>query len=71
LRKTGTVTSPDGKKLVSASADGTLMLWNLDFNVWQTEACEIVGRNLTPAEWEDYLPDAPYRRTCAQWPEGR
>jgi WD40 repeat protein/DNA-binding SARP family transcriptional activator len=31
-------------------------------------ACERVSRNLTPAEWEDYLPRQPYRETCPAFP---
>ena len=31
---------------------------------WFEEACSIVGRNLTPSEWERYLPDRPPEATC-------
>ena len=27
-------------------------------------ACELAGRNLTAAEWEQFIPDTDYRRTC-------
>jgi WD40 repeat protein len=31
---------------------------------WLAEACRVAGRDLTKAEWNRYLPDRPYRRTC-------
>ena len=33
-------------------------------------ACDIAGRNLTRAEWAQYLPGEPYHATCKQWPAG-
>ena len=32
------------------------------------EACAVVGRDLTPAEWRTYLPDREYRPTCSDLP---
>ena len=43
-------------------------LWNTDPASWVRIACSIAGRNLTEAEWRQYLPDRPYSRTCAQLP---
>jgi WD40 repeat protein len=36
----------------------------LDPQDWLDEACTIAGRNLTHTEWQRYLPDRPYERTC-------
>jgi hypothetical protein len=36
----------------------------LDTSAWLHEACAIVGRDLTEAEWNSYLPDRPYDETC-------
>jgi DNA-binding SARP family transcriptional activator/WD40 repeat protein len=33
--------------------------------VWLREACAIVGRDLTDAEWSRYLPDRSYAPTCS------
>jgi hypothetical protein len=33
-------------------------------------ACHLAGRNLTRAEWNQYLPGQPYQTTCPQWPAG-
>jgi hypothetical protein len=30
--------------------------------------CRKVWRNMTREEWGRYLPEEPYRKTCAQWP---
>jgi len=46
------------------------LLWHVDPADWVRTACTIAGRNLTRAEWRQYLPSRPYRSTCAQWPPG-
>ena len=37
---------------------------------WRAQACEIAGRNLLQAEWQQYFPGEGYRKTCPQWPPG-
>jgi hypothetical protein len=32
---------------------------------WLARACDVVGRDLTQAEWAAYLPAQPHRRTCS------
>jgi WD40 repeat protein len=46
------------------------LLWNVDPADWIRTACTIAGRNLTRAEWQQYLPTRPYRSTCPQWAPG-
>jgi DNA-binding SARP family transcriptional activator/WD40 repeat protein len=46
------------------------LLWNVDPAEWIRTACTIAGRNLTQAEWRQYLPARPYHSTCTQWPPG-
>ncbi|MGE5072242.1 MAG: extracellular solute-binding protein, partial [Anaerolineae bacterium] len=59
--------SPDAKILASGSQHGAVALWDID---WRSQACDAVGRNLTRAEWNRYLPSGQlYRKTCANWPE--
>jgi WD40 repeat protein/class 3 adenylate cyclase/energy-coupling factor transporter ATP-binding protein EcfA2/predicted Ser/Thr protein kinase len=63
--------SPDGKLLAVGGLETLAMLWNVDPAVWRRRACAIVGRNLTPEEWDLYLPTGvPYRATCPAWPTG-
>jgi len=68
---TGVAFSRDSKTLASSSRDKTIILWDVSVESWKARACEIVGRNLTRAEWESFLPGQPYRKTCPQWTEGK
>ncbi len=60
----GVAWSGDGKLLADASDDRTVMAWNLDFSVWQAQACRVANRNLTKEEWGQYLGNEAYRETC-------
>ncbi len=67
---TSVLFSPDGKTLYSSSLDGTIRTWDVNPDSWRARACELTRRNLTQAEWAQYLPGEPYRQTCPQWPAG-
>jgi WD40 repeat protein len=49
-------------------ATGDPLLWHVDPDSWLKLACTIAGRNLTGAEWQRYLPNREYERTCPQYP---
>ena len=40
--------------------------WPTDVRRWMRFACEVAGRDLTRAEWNDLLPDRPYQSICPQ-----
>jgi hypothetical protein len=61
--------SPDGKTLASGSEDQTIMLWDTDAGSWLKLACQQAGRNLSYSEWQQYMQDQGYRKSCPQWPE--
>jgi DNA-binding SARP family transcriptional activator/WD40 repeat protein len=63
--------TPDGHHLVGNGALDTSVVWDLDPDDWQAAACRAAGRNLTHAEWAEFLgPDEPYRLTCPTFPAG-
>jgi WD40 repeat protein len=65
----GTVAvSPDGKVMLSSHGDGTIRSWDplllrRDADAWRARICGVVRRNLTPAEWDQYV-GGVYRKTC-------
>jgi hypothetical protein len=47
------------------------VLWDLDVKSWVKRLCRIANRNLTFAEWQQYMGgDFRYHRTCFQLPDG-
>lgn len=63
--------SPDGQSLSQFGGKGTLT-WSLPLSrsigAVRARVCDLVGRNLTRAEWQQFLPGQSYQKTCPQWP---
>ena len=55
-------------ELVALSGDRSGWRYPLDPSVWLDEACAIVGRDLTQAEWDTYLPGRDREPTCTDLP---
>ena len=51
-RRDSVAFSPDGHTLATGSADGTVRWWNLDVNAAINRICAAVGKDLTPAQWQ-------------------
>jgi DNA-binding SARP family transcriptional activator/WD40 repeat protein len=55
---------------ISLAAQGRVLIWHLDRQRLETEACRAAGRNLTRDEWTHLGPAGqPYRLTCPQFGE--
>jgi WD40 repeat protein/DNA-binding SARP family transcriptional activator len=55
---------PDGKHVIATFRSGSGVVWNIDPAAWRTQSCRVANRDLTRAEWRDFLPERSYRPTC-------
>jgi WD40 repeat protein len=62
--------SPRDDVLATVSWDRMARLWNPGFGAWLAYGCKIVGRNLSAADWNQYVREWPYERTCPDLPSG-
>jgi WD40 repeat protein len=53
---------PNGRLLINLLSNG--IEWPMDVHTWARFACQVAGRDLTPAEWHDVLPDRAYEPVC-------
>jgi tetratricopeptide (TPR) repeat protein len=60
--------SADSKTLGAYAQDLGITTWDFDISSWQARACNIVNRNLTHEEWQQFIGDEPYRKTCPKLP---
>jgi WD40 repeat protein len=58
----------DNARLITIEKNGRGVLWNVTPSAWLPLACGAARRNLTPLEWEHFLPNQKYRKTCAANP---
>ena len=59
------VMSHDGSYLYALPTGTEGMRLPLAPRIWRGLACQIAGRELTEREWEEVLPEQPYRKVCA------
>jgi WD40 repeat protein/DNA-binding SARP family transcriptional activator len=59
------ILSRDGSYLYALPTGTEGMRLALAPRVWRDLACAIAGRELTRREWEEVLPDRPYREVCS------
>ncbi len=60
-----TILSRDGSYLYALPTGTEGMRLALQPRLWRDLACQIAGRELTEREWEEVLPERPYRKVCA------
>jgi hypothetical protein len=59
--------SPDGRYVVTCD-NSAVLIWLWRPNDLIVEACSRLRWNLTPQEWQRYIGDEPYHKTCANLP---
>jgi WD40 repeat protein len=56
--------TPDGTHLVAAYDTGRAYIWDIRPGALARHACEVAGRRLTRAEWQEFLPGRAYAPAC-------
>ena len=56
--------TPDGTRLFAVHEDGRAFRWEVDPAAWRQHACAVVGRGLTPDQWETIVPEQDYISVC-------
>jgi WD40 repeat protein len=63
------VFDPQGERLITFDPEtGTGSVWDLAPQNMVAHACQVAGRNLDRGEWEQLVPDLPYRKVCPTLP---
>ena len=62
--------SPDGSLLDESQEFSADILRATTVSAWEAQACAIANRNLTHAEWTQFIGTAPYQKTCPDQPAG-
>ena len=55
---------PDGTRVLAVFDSGTGIIWNVDPASWKARACSVARRNLSRAEWTEFLGGRNYRNVC-------
>jgi len=43
---------------------GQTWIFPATLKAWEAHACAVANRNLTPAEWQEFVTGIPYRQLC-------
>ena len=55
---------PDGSGLFAAYETGKAYRWDIRASSLIRRACQVAGRRLTRAEWEEFLPGREFAPAC-------
>jgi WD40 repeat protein len=55
---------PGGRDLLVVDDRGGAFAWPTSLAAWQQDACALAGRNLTRAEWAQFVAGPPYATVC-------
>jgi WD40 repeat protein/DNA-binding SARP family transcriptional activator len=58
------VFEPDGSRLLVADDGGGAFTWPMSLTAWEQRACSLAGRNLTRAEWAQFVAGGRYASVC-------
>ena len=60
--------TPDDRRVVTGPEIRlwNSILWSDSYERLRTRVCDGVRRNLTRAEWDEFLPGEPYHQTCGR-----
>lgn len=56
-----------GKYLAGVYQTGSVVIWDMNPDIWVDALCSTIGRNLNKDEWEFYFWDDEYHETCPIW----
>jgi WD40 repeat protein/DNA-binding SARP family transcriptional activator len=56
--------TPDGTRLIASYQTGRAYFWDIRTESLTRHACQVAGRRLTRAEWEEFLPGRDYDPAC-------
>jgi WD40 repeat protein len=62
--------APASGELLAADSDGKVFTWPASLGAWERRACSLAGRNLTRAEWRQYVARPGYTTVCRQTDSG-
>jgi len=54
----------DGRQLFVLRDSGDAERWEVDPDAWSEQACRVADRELTRAEWSEFVPEQGYRPVC-------
>ena len=55
---------PRGQTILTDGPDGSVVIWDVDFEGWLERVCSVANRNMSTDEWKRHFYDEPYRATC-------